>query len=364
MIRIKLTLAAIVMTIVTSSASAQFNPYFRPDGNLINNSFNPAVPFGRNFSNNSFVAPPFGFSPFYNNQGSYLSGAADVINAQGNYLNARQQALQARQGVKQSEIDTRRKLFDQRMYEMKNTPTSNQIRERNRQLQFERAMNSPPTTEVVGGSSLNTILSNLQSFGISSSMGPVIPIPQTVLNRINLASTSSNGTTTSTAMLRGAGKISWPFSLQEPMFDKLREAIDTQFAQAFNEASNGNLQAAIFRDLTASVSALDGKVRTSANVMSAPDFIEARQFTTSLTSSVNALRDPKLVQTANAGQKLEGTTVAEVVDFMTRNGLTFAPANDGDGGVYMALHQSFVTYSNLVMSSLQARGPAPMPPKE
>src|SRR5262249_44945050 len=89
--------ALLSITIAVSAAQAQF-PYPPPA------YVNPYFPQG---------------SPGYN----VLNGQADVMRAQGDLINATEQAHIQREKVKQERLNTKRKAFDEMMYEKANTPT-------------------------------------------------------------------------------------------------------------------------------------------------------------------------------------------------------------------------------------------------
>jgi hypothetical protein len=352
-------------------ASAQ-NPYFRgTGGNIVTTTGGPAVPFTRSFQPNPYIAPPinngfngFGFGAYIPAGGAYLSGAADVMNAQGNFLNQRQNALMARQKVKQEELNTRRMQFDQRQYELANTPSGNQVREANRQLMLERAMSAPPETEIASGFALNTLLTNIQLISPSGVAGPNVPLPSSVIGHLNVEAPSLSGRRTSTAMLKNGGRLDWPLALRGRDFATFRTRIDADMATAVEQFTAGTLEPEIVKQLTTNSNALNAKVRSMAAEMDGPDFIQSRQFLSRLDSSIAGLRDPALVP-AVAASKLKGGTVSEVVGFMTQNGLRFAPAGQEDLGSYFAMHQAMVSYNVMLMNAQQAMMAQPTPtPKQ
>src|SRR5262249_4018138 len=70
---------------------------------------------------------PFPTAGYYGSYGDpyggYLSGASQVINAQGGYLKDVQQAYLTKEQVNQAKIQTKRAAFDEWLYEKANTPT-------------------------------------------------------------------------------------------------------------------------------------------------------------------------------------------------------------------------------------------------
>src|SRR5262249_53309293 len=60
---------------------------------------------------------------YYDPYAGYLSGAADVINAQGQFMVSTQQAYLQREQVRQARLDNRRRAFDEYLYERERRPT-------------------------------------------------------------------------------------------------------------------------------------------------------------------------------------------------------------------------------------------------
>lgn len=361
-----LPIAALLLAPLT--ASAQVNPYFRPGaagGNIVTTQATPAVPFNRSFAPNPYGNPgmfPGAWGNFIPPGGAYLMGAADIINAQGQFLQDRQQASIMREQFKQAKLDTQRKAFDQRMYELANTPKPSQVREMNRQEMVARAMSAPPQTEISSGYALNTLLTNIQLISPSGIQGPMVPIPDGILQRINVTAPTS-GASNSTAMLRNGGKISWPVPLQDTPFDPLRKKIDATFAAAVENFMNGRIDAALIRQLTTDIETMQVRVKAmvASYDMDSTDFMDCKRFLTSLSSSVAGLRDPALAQVVAAQQQLRGGNVFELANYMTQNGLQFAPAGPNDDGAYFALHHALVSYNVLLMGQQQAMQAKPTP---
>src|SRR5262249_46478122 len=94
-----------------------------------------------------FATPFYGtgaYAPFYNPYGGFMSGVADIYSAIGQAMINEQQAGILREQKRQAEIDTRRKNFDEWLYERDRTPTVEDNRERARIEQIRRSRNDPP----------------------------------------------------------------------------------------------------------------------------------------------------------------------------------------------------------------------------
>src|SRR5437868_6486858 len=90
---------------------------------------------GAQFSAVPITTPVYATNPYVEYKGpygGYLSGAADVINSQGQFMTSQQQAYLTREQVKQASTESRRKAFDENLYERAKRPTLEDERERAR----------------------------------------------------------------------------------------------------------------------------------------------------------------------------------------------------------------------------------------
>src|SRR5262249_59456939 len=94
--------------------------------------------------------------------GGYLSGGADVINSQASFIVKQQEATLIAEYGRQARLETRRRQFDQWLYERDHRPTLEDERETSQQRELRRSQNDPPLTEIWSGKSLNTLLVDLQ----------------------------------------------------------------------------------------------------------------------------------------------------------------------------------------------------------
>src|SRR5205823_12313177 len=119
---------------------------------------NPAV---TGLGNMGYYYNPSGYGGYGVNLdtvGGVLHGGADAIRAQGNFLIQNQQSMILREAARQARIETRRRNFDEYLYERERTPTPEQERQRDRREQILRSMGDPPVTEILSGKALNDLL--------------------------------------------------------------------------------------------------------------------------------------------------------------------------------------------------------------
>src|SRR5947209_16438679 len=143
----------------------------------------------------SYASYPYPYYPGYNYDpyGGYLRGAADVINAQGKFLVNTQQAYLTREQVRQARLDSRRRSFDEYLYERERRPTLEDERERARLENVRRSRNDPPITEIWSGKALNDLLLAIQQQQAKGLRGPAVPVDGEILKNINVTSGASSG---------------------------------------------------------------------------------------------------------------------------------------------------------------------------
>jgi hypothetical protein len=98
----------------------------------------------------------------------------------------------------------------------------------------------------------------------------------------------------------------------------------------------------MLKDIESDVKTLNSKLddRDTANELSPSQYIEARRYMTQVEQAVKALRSPSAANYFNDTWKAQGRTVSELVETMSKNGLSFAPATQGDEAAYTALYQA------------------------
>src|SRR5439155_4101316 len=134
------------------SANPTISPYL---GRSAAMSSSPAA--GGTLSNSQY---PGAFTPYQYNPGmgyypsyyqdpanGYLTGGAAVISAQSQFMISKQQQNLMIEQVRQAKIDTRRKAFDEFLYERDKMPTLEEEREKARLQERNRSRNDPPVTE-------------------------------------------------------------------------------------------------------------------------------------------------------------------------------------------------------------------------
>jgi hypothetical protein len=297
----------------------------------------------------------FGYNPYWgaygagNVYGSYLQGGASVVQAQGQYLQDYQQAKVTREQARQAKVDTRRKVFDNWLYERAMTPTPEQLREEAMMEQLRRARNNPPAGDIFSGKALNDLFDNIKKFPTA---GPTIAISEETMRRINFTGEAANSG--NFGLFRNGGKLNWPISLNTSAFRSERENFESMVSDALRQARTGNVDGDAQQKMHGAVDDMKAKLKKEINNLSPGQYMDAKRYLNDLDAAVTSLGDPNVAKLADSKMNSRGN-VQELVQYMVDNGLSFAPAVRGDEGAYRALHQALVEYDTAVASN----GPQP-----
>jgi hypothetical protein len=272
---------------------------------------------------------------------NYLSGAADVIDSQGQMMMSQQQAFLTKEQVRSAKIDNRRKALDESLYERAVTPTTEDDRERQRIENVRRSRNDPPLTEIWSARALNDLLGAIQKQQAQRVQGPAIPLDGQMLQRINMTGGRSDS---SLALIRNGGRLHWPLGLAGDEFEASRKELDALSARAFQDAQNGAVGPDTILKMTKAIDSVSRELRKNVADIPPNDYIAAKRFVNDMNGTIRSLQDPNLSNFAAPKWSESGTTVADMTQQMTRQGLRFAPSVPGDESAYVALHRAMVAY--------------------
>jgi hypothetical protein len=296
--------------------------------------------------------PPY--NPYFPGQydpwtGGTLTGAANLVGAQGQLMVSQQQAFLTREQVRSAKTDNRRRTFDEYMYEKEHTPTAEEERQRAQREYLARARNNPPPVEIWTGSALNTLLQDLQrNIGNKAIPAFSMPLDEDTLKHINVTSGRGDG---NPGLLKNAGKLVWPDALSDPQYKQDRDAITNGIADAMKQAEfNGKVDPGTNRQLQRDVDSMGRMLRQNVNNTDINEYLKAKEFLSNLDSSIVVLRQPDVGSFFSGKYALKAKNVGELVSDMTGKGLTFAAATPGDESAYNALYQAMASYSNALIT--------------
>ena len=288
---------------------------------------------------------PYGYgSYYYDPYGGYFRGVGDLITSYGKYYNQYQDARFKSVQVEQAKIDLRKALFDEWRYYRSKMPTYEDLRQKSLERDLTYSRRHPHSTDILSGSSLNTLLAHLKDVQAKGLRGPSIPLDPDSLKKINVR-TDRGG---NIGLLKNAGKLNWPLSLRMPLFDELRKNFELHVEQAVERANvDGKpIDAALLRDLKSEVNAMNDTLDKNVNKLSLTSFNDAKRYLSLLQDAVRALEDPNVADYFHGKYSAQGKTVDKLIDYMTKNGLKFAPATPGDEGAYRALQTYLAAYDD------------------
>lgn len=290
----------------------------------------------------------FGYYPYMyggNPYSGYLNGSANVISSQGQYLVNTQQAYLLKEQVRGAQLQNRRKAFDEYLYEKSLTPTLNDRRVLEQQEELRRALTNPPETEVWSGKSLNDLFTHIKDLQAKGVELPNVPLSQNALDQINLTVKQVGNI----GLLKDAGKLNWPIALQtlspQAQTTEMRSQIDSLLLSGKKQAStSGRVDPGVVVNLTNYIDQLRGILLSQVGDISFNDYAQGKNYLRQLTEAVKILKQPDVGNYFNGKYKAKGDNVGDLVQYMTENGLTFAPAVAGEESAYSGLFAAMTRY--------------------
>jgi hypothetical protein len=308
-----------------------------------------------------FVQPPSSL-PYYppypyimSPAGSYLTGASDVINAQGQFLINKRQSEIIKEQAEQAKLDTKRKAIEEWQYEKSIEPTLSELQAKAVNEGYQQARGSPPDAQIWNGQALNAILRNIQQNESPTSRKPSIPVDPETVSHVNVTDGTNYG---NLGQFSKNPKLDWPFALQAPDFKEDRDGIAKLMADAMQQAQEGkSADFATIDSLQKAIERLQAQLRGQIEEMTPNDYTRGKRFLNDLEKSARALGRPNAADLVSGKWQPEASTVDQLVASLTKRGLRFAPAREGSETAYSALYQALRAYDTRA-SQLVAR-PSP-----
>jgi len=324
----------------------QINPALARDLNAILRT-NP------NLLNQPLLSPltsasgyPNSLSSYGNLYGSSTIGSADIMNAQSQMMISNQQALMVHESVLKSKLEQRRRVFDEWLYERANTPSLEDIREREQELIARRSRNDPPFPEIQSAVALNSLLAELQKVEAKGTTISPVSLEDGLLKNINVTATQDGA---NFGALRNEGLLNWPPALRDltPSQETqgLRKEMDTLVKAALDQAKTGKVQTGILAQLQSDVQNYREFLKRNTGELTPPQYIQARRFLDELDASVKVLERDDAANYVLGKFAPKGATVRDLVRHMSNLGLIFAPATAGDEAAYVALQRALAEAS-------------------
>jgi len=338
------------------------NPY-TPFGGGIANPYTPggagSNPYTPGSGSGGFGGLPgggyFSIIPPQMAEGYTLMGTAQIMQAYGTVVTADQQARIIQEQAKQARIQTEKMRFDFEMYKRANTIPYSEEQRRIARNTLKRVQAAANPHEVANGKSLNILLHDLEGVLGKKIAAEPITMSEDVLKHVNVTTRNGN-----LGLLRNDGRFAWPPALLELLSAKEREEIEIQAQALVQKAINGVVPGNVLSDLQNTLENIGEKLLKKINVIPGDDYRIAKAFLADFNSARVGLGEPGNAVAYFNFQKWTtgGKSVQELVDYLVKNGLTFAPAVQGDEFAYRALQAGLAAYDIAYNAQL---GPAAQP---
>lgn len=177
-----------------------------------------------------------------------------------------------------------------------------------------------------------------------------LDLPPTILHQIRLKQALPNGQFYVFRADEGTAlKIDWwPFLLQDSAFTTFRTDFDKARQTAVNEAKQGRVSSKSLKDLMQVLDELDAKFQKvydrdfrqksrsgfNANFQ---HYLVANRFIQSLAGEILRLQTTGDAKAFDGTLKFTGNNLVELLTYMSRNGLLFAPAQPGEESSYQQI---------------------------
>ncbi len=262
------------------------------------------------------------------------------MSAQGQLEINQEQVRVEREKANQAKVVTKRKTFDEMMYEKANTPTFTEVQSQTDMMIVRRMMSHPEPAEVISGKSQNVLLPYLDKLLRVGVQGPVISLDPTMLKSINV---TAGPNAYNIGILKDGGVVDWPFGLRGATQMKLAALLP----KLVSSAVSGNVDFDLYTQANKGIAALADELykRFQNDAIDGGLYLQGKHFLESLRSAMAALTSPNVAQFLNGTYAATGRTVPELVYNMTSKGLKFAPAVPGNDAPYFALQSALVSFA-------------------
>lgn len=202
-----------------------------------------------------------------------------------------------------------------------------------------RHVEAPTVLDVSSGDALNALVRKLADLGGASPStlrAATVPVPGGTIEQAPLM-LASKGVTISRSRLLDRGE--WPILLRTGTFDlafrEYRQAVE----QALERANQLALRVEDVARVDQSAQALKGRLEKVAPEANPADAREARAFLRHVEHAVAFLHIPQAETALSEMLTYGGTTVGDLVEFLTRSKLQFSPAvTPSEQRLYRVLH--------------------------
>jgi len=221
-----------------------------------------------------------------------------------------------------------------------------------------KRLREDPTPEDIGdGAALNVVLDDLNDPRIQSSALRLAttPIKASTIRAIPFNDASEAITISMNQLV--AKDETWPPALRGPAFQAEREAYRQSVAEAMKEDEEGEISPKTLRDVRNAVAALRAKANRTIRKQGR-DSIQAQQYLQALSGMARMLDNPNVEPILKELEKVENTTVGNLLGFMQNYNLRFGRSTTpAQRAIYTELYPTLVSLRDRVVKE------AGLPPK-
>jgi hypothetical protein len=210
--------------------------------------------------------------------------------------------------------------------------------------------------DVVSGQALNHILVAVVAAEGKGGKGQAAFLPPDLLSEVRFSGSATGDVLN---LLRRAGKLEVPVGFDLPALVDTRSNLEQAFAAAVAPVLAGKTaDPAKVAALEAAVKKARVALDPAIKDMDFEDATAARRFLNQIDSAAAVLKKPSSTPLVDPKWSSEGTNVADLVKFMTKQKLLFGAAQKGTEDAYLALHRGLAAYLYVLTESQKA------PPKK
>jgi hypothetical protein len=300
-----------------------------------------------------YSANPYSYNPYSGGYG--IPPEAAALMAYGQLGLDQEKARILRETANQARLDTRKKVSDTLAYLRANEYTFTKEQADIAKRLLDRSQKTPTQTEITTGKSLNVLLKDLVAFNNQELKGPTVMLDEDVLRLTNVSGPGSSG---NIGLLRNNGQFTWPsaFDSKDVISEKDRKDLNLETAQLYDQARVGTPDANLLRNVETSVRALRANLK-KVTTLPSNSYLEGQRFLDDFDAAVLALKKGDLALNLDFQKFAQGgKSVQELVDYLGKKGLQFAPASTGDDRAYVALQAALSAHSLTIHGQVAASG--------
>ncbi|WP_435006956.1 hypothetical protein P12x_004386 [Tundrisphaera lichenicola] len=270
--------------------------------------------------------------------GAYARGAGvyNYETAEANSINENT-VVRYNQYLYNSMLEARRRYNREHARELK-------MDQANYEARLARIRDNPTPDDIKSGDALNTILDQLSDPKVMSGSSLRLAnasVSPAAIKQIPFRD-ETDAVTISLSQL--VNPENWPLPLRSEKFKPEREAYEKSIKEAVDEDAKGSLTPETVTKVRNAVAALSRKVEEEIPKSQQPDHVQATNYLKGLSGMSKMLSKPNVEAVIAELEKVENTTVGNLLAFMHSYNLRFAPAKDPQQeAIYSDLYPQLVS---------------------